>query len=91
MSNVPDQNRMKQDCDNKRDCLEMLQLILDGEATHEQKEHFLKDHLEQCMPCYKNYNLELAIRQLLKTKCNDHAPQELIDSIKKKVTENLPQ
>jgi hypothetical protein len=43
------------------------------------------------MPCYKNYNLELAIRQLLKTKCNDHAPQELIDSIKKKVTENLPQ
>jgi anti-sigma factor (TIGR02949 family) len=90
MSNVPE-NRMKQDCDNKRDCLEMLQLILDGEATHDQKEHFLKDHLEQCMPCYKNYNLELAIRQLLKTKCNDHAPQELIDSIKKKVTENLPQ
>jgi anti-sigma factor (TIGR02949 family) len=89
MSNLPDQSRMKTDCDNKRDCLQMLQLILDGEATHEQKDHFLKEHLEQCMPCYKNYNLEMAIRQLLKTKCNESAPQDLVESIKKKVTENL--
>jgi anti-sigma factor (TIGR02949 family) len=86
---TPDQSKMKQDCENKKDCLEMLQLIIDGEATHDQKDHFLKEHLEQCMPCYKSYNLEMAIRQLLKTKCNDHAPQDLVDSIKKKVTENL--
>lgn len=89
MSNVPDQSRMKTDCENKRDCLQLLQSILDGEATPEEKDHFLKDHLEQCMPCYKNYNLEMAIRQLLKTKCSDSAPQELVDSIRKKVTENL--
>ena len=88
MSN-PDQSRMKQDCENQRECMEMLQLIVDGEASSEQKEHFLKHHLEECMPCFKNYHLEVAIRQLLKTKCSEHAPQELVDSIKSKVIQNL--
>jgi anti-sigma factor (TIGR02949 family) len=89
MTNSPDQSRMKQDCDNNRDCLEMLQTILDGEASPEQKDHFLKKHLEECMPCYRNYNLEMAIRQLLKTKCSSCAPQELVDDIRRKVIENL--
>jgi anti-sigma factor (TIGR02949 family) len=89
MSNVPNQKQMKQDCANKRECLEMLQLILDGEASTDQKNHFLKEHLEECMPCYKNYHLEVVIRDLLKTKCTDHAPQELVDDIRKKVIQNL--
>lgn len=86
---TPDQSRMKQDCKNQRECLEMLQLILDGESSPEQKQHFLKEHLEECMPCYKNYHLEVAIRQLLKTKCTNQAPQELVDDIRKKVIQNL--
>ncbi len=87
--NSPDQSKMKQDCENSRECFEMLQLILDGEATTQQKDHFLKQHLEQCMPCYRNYHLEVAIRQLLKTKCTQHAPQDLVDDIRKKVIQNL--
>jgi anti-sigma factor (TIGR02949 family) len=87
--NSPDQSKMKQDCENSRECFEMLQLIIDGEATTQQKEHFLKEHLESCMPCYKNYHLEVAIRELLKTKCTQHAPQELVDDIRKKVIQNL--
>jgi anti-sigma factor (TIGR02949 family) len=87
--NSPDQSNMKQDCENSRECFEMLQLILDGEATIQQKDHFLKEHLENCMPCYKNYHLEVAIRQLLKAKCNSHAPQDLVDDIRKKVSQNL--
>ena len=86
---TPDQSRMKQNCDNQRECLEKLQLILDGEATREQKDHFLKEHLEECMPCYRNYHLEVAIRQLLKSKCTNQAPQELVDDIRKKVIQNL--
>jgi anti-sigma factor (TIGR02949 family) len=89
--NSPDQSNMKQDCSNQRECLEMLQMILDGEASSEQKDTFLKEHLEQCMPCYKNYHLEVAIRQLLKTKCTSHAPQELVDDIRRKVIQNLAQ
>jgi mycothiol system anti-sigma-R factor len=49
----------------------------------------MKHHLEECMPCFKNYHLEVAIRQLLKNKCKDQAPQELVDSIKAKVIKNL--
>ena len=91
MSIVPDQSRMKQDCENKKECLEMLQLILDGEASPQQKDKFMKQHLEECMPCYKNYHLEVAIRELLKSKCTNQAPQELIDDIRKKVCQNLAQ
>lgn len=87
--NSPDLSKMKQDCSNQKECFEMLQMILDGEATTQQKEHFLKEHLEQCMPCYKNYHLEVAIRELLKTKCTSHAPQELVENIRKKVSQKL--
>lgn len=89
MSNLSAQDGMKQDCPNKRECFEMLQLILDGEATPEQQEKFLKEHLEECMPCYKNYHLEVAIRQLLRTKCTGSAPQELVEDIKRRVAQNL--
>lgn len=89
MSNSEDMSNMKQDCPEKNECLKMLQTILDGEASDEQKEYFLKHHLEECMPCYKNYHLEVAIRQLLKTKCCHEAPQDLVDSIKSKVIQNL--
>jgi len=89
MSNLSEPGNRKQDCPNKRECFEMLQLILDGEATREQKDHFLKTHLEECMPCYRNYHLEVAIRELLRTKCTGNAPQELVEDIKRKVVQNL--
>ncbi len=89
--NSPDQSKMKQECQNQRECFEMLQMILDGEASTQQKDHFLKEHLEQCMPCYKNYHLEVAIRELLKSKCSQHAPQDLVESIRKQVEQNLAQ
>lgn len=87
--NTPDMNNMKQDCPNKQECMQLLQAILDGEATEQQKQHFLKQHLEECMPCYKNYHLEVAIRELLKKKCTGEAPEELINSIKAQVIQNL--
>lgn len=88
MSN-PDLSKMKQDCPNQKDCMEMLQLIVDDEATKEQKEQFLKHHLEECLPCYKNYHLEVEIRQLLKAKCTGEAPKELIETIKSRVAQNI--
>ncbi len=86
---IPDQSKMKQDCPNQRDCLEKLHLILDDETTPEEKEHFLKHHLEECLPCYRNYHLEVEIRQLLKSKCNSTAPQDIIDTIRTRVSQNL--
>jgi anti-sigma factor (TIGR02949 family) len=86
---IPDQNKMKQECSNQKNCMEMLQLIVDGEASPEEREHFLKHHLEECLPCYKNYHLEVEIRQLLKSKCTGQAPQDLIDTIKARVSQNM--
>ena len=86
---IPDQSKMKQDCSNQKDCMQMLQLIVDGEATTEQREHFLKHHLEECLPCYRNYHLEVEIRQLLKSKCSGQAPQDLIDTIRSRVTQKI--
>jgi mycothiol system anti-sigma-R factor len=86
---IPDQSKMKQDCSNQKDCLAMLQLIVDGEASAEQRDHFLKHHLEECLPCYRNYHLEVEIRQLLKAKCSGQAPQEIIDTIKSRVSQKL--
>lgn len=87
--NTSDTSNKREDCPNKKDCLQLLQSIVDGEATQEQKEHFMKHHLEECMPCYNNYHLEVAIRALLKKKCCSEAPQELVNNIKEKVINNL--
>jgi anti-sigma factor (TIGR02949 family) len=75
---------------DKPNCIEMLQSILDGDATHEQHQQF-KQHMECCMPCYKKYNLEMTIKELLKTKCSGNgAPPELIDKIKNHINQNIP-
>jgi len=87
---IPDQSKMKQDCPNQRDCMEKLQLIVDEESTKEEREHFLKHHLEECLPCYKNYHLEVEIRQLLKAKCRGEAPQDIIEAIKTRVSQITP-
>lgn len=74
----------------KLTCMEMLQLMLDGNATPEEQQQF-KSHLDECMPCYKTYNLELALKALIKTKCNGNgAPPELIEKIKSQISQNSP-
>lgn len=84
MSN-PEQGQKKRAKANN--CLDMLQLILDGEASPEERKNFFEKHLESCMPCYRTYHLEIAIRELLKSKCGKHeAPAELIDNIKKMIS-----
>ena len=69
------------------DCLELLYLVLDEEATEEQKSNF-KEHIRECMPCYKSYNLDMKIKELIKQKCcGKHVTQEFIDSVKTRVLE----
>ena len=71
-------------------CMEMLQLILEGDATPEQQQEFTT-HMDECMPCYKTYHLETALKMLIKSKCNGHgAPPELIEKIKTQISQNMP-
>jgi mycothiol system anti-sigma-R factor len=73
----------------KSSCLEMLQVILDGEATPEQKEYF-KTHMDMCLPCFKGYELDMAIKQLVKSKCcGGEAPSELIEQIRVTISQKI--
>lgn len=66
----------------KSTCLEMLQVILDGEATEEQRQYF-KQHMDMCLPCFKGYELDMAIKQLVQSKCcGGDAPKELVEQIR---------
>lgn len=71
------------------DCNKNLQLILDGEATTEQEE-FFKDHLNDCMPCFKSYESEKAIKDLIKLKiAHKSVPQGLIENIRSKISQTV--
>ena len=66
-------------------CMEMLQLFLDGEVTTAQREYFLT-HMDHCMPCFKTYQVDIAIKQLLKDRCcGDSAPVDLVTQIKAQI------
>ena len=74
----------------KCSCMEMLQQMLDSEVTADQREYF-KQHLDHCLPCYKTYDLEMTIKELLKSKCcGGEAPQDLVEGIKQKINQQLP-
>ncbi len=73
----------------KPTCMEMLQFILDDQATPDQREYF-KSHMDHCMPCFKSYQLDMAIKELLKSKCcGGDAPIELVHKIKSQLAQNI--
>lgn len=84
----PDNAFMKSD-GSKCSCMEMLQQMLDSEVTSEQREYF-KQHLDHCMPCYKTYDLEMTIRELLKSKCcGGDVPSDLIQEIQAQIHQKI--
>lgn len=73
----------------KPSCMEMLQLILDGEASPEQRSYF-SSHMDKCMPCFKSYHLDHKIKELVKSKCcGGQAPDDLVDQIKAKINQQI--
>lgn len=66
-------------------CLELLELVADGEASPEEEKHF-NDHINECLPCFETYNLEKSIKEMLQTKLDKkQVPEDLINSIKQKI------
>ncbi len=51
-------------CSNFEKCYEILKLMVDNQATGEQKEYF-SEHMEKCIHCLKQYNLECEIKLML--------------------------
>jgi len=83
MSNLP--NPFLSPTGKKASCMEMLQVILDGQASEEQRAYF-KAHMDHCGPCFKGYQLDMAIKELLRTRCcGGAAPDELVQKIKAQI------
>lgn len=73
----------------KSSCMEMLQTILDGEATPEQKEYFT-GHMDKCMPCFKTHEVDMTIKEMLKIKCRgDEVPKEMIEQLKDQIKQQI--
>lgn len=67
------------------ECLKILNLVLDEEAGPHEHEYF-KKHIENCMPYYEIYNVDKAIKELIRQKCYDkEVPGDLVEQIKSKV------
>lgn len=84
-SNIFKQNKGENEC---MKILEMLDDILANEASDEEMSKF-HDHLEKCLPCYEQYDLDKSVRELLKTRCsNAQVPDGLVESIKLQVSKS---
>jgi len=80
-----DPSDKNQSLPNHSECLRILNLVIDEEATEEQMAYF-KKHLQNCMPYYEIYNVDLKIKELIKKNCcNKEVPQDLVDSIREKI------
>ncbi|SOD95793.1 anti-sigma factor, TIGR02949 family [Spirosoma fluviale] len=77
--------QMKEHCDHQVDCLKMIQLILDGEATDQQLAR-LKANLVSCQPCIQMYHLEQEVKELLTKRMEKKCcPEQLVATIKSKI------
>ena len=61
-------------------CAEVLDRVyefIDGELTDVEKKHKIKEHLDECAPCLKEFGLEEQVKAIVKRSCADPAPPEL--------------
>lgn len=68
-------------------CTDLLQLVIDGQATEEQNQNLMK-HLEECESCREEYLLSKTIVDSLKNHMKaTGTPKDLINSIQNKISE----
>jgi mycothiol system anti-sigma-R factor len=71
------------------DCAKVLDQVyeyLDGELGAVDIDR-IKEHLEECGPCLRQYDLDVALKALIRRSCCEKAPADLRDRILVKITE----
>lgn len=72
-------------CSEEEHCLELVRLMLDDESTDEDNAYVLK-HIDGCYRCYDNFDVENAIREVVKQKSNNvKIPNEVVSEIREKI------
>jgi hypothetical protein len=75
----------KQSCEHHNECMKMIQMVLDGQATTEEMTK-VQENLHKCLPCSNGYQLEKSIREALTLRLEKKClPSNLIDCIKQKI------
>lgn len=75
---------MKTSCNHHKECLQVIQRILDKEATLAEEAQFLANK-DQCLPCQERHDLELSLKNAIKTKCSVSCPSDLFTRIEAKL------
>ena len=72
-------------CSEEEHCLELVRLMLDDESTDDDTAYVLK-HIDGCYRCYDNFDVENAIREVIKQKnSNIEIPQDVVNEIREKI------
>ncbi|MFI5100234.1 MAG: mycothiol system anti-sigma-R factor [Actinomycetes bacterium] len=65
---------------HETDCSEVLEVVysfLDGELDEDGK-HKIREHLDECSPCLRQFGIEQEVKQLVARCCgSDRAPESL--------------
>jgi anti-sigma factor (TIGR02949 family) len=69
-----------------RDVLDRVYEYLDAEMTRHDLGK-IKQHLEECGPCLQQFDLEGALKALVRRSCQDAAPADLRMRIMTRITE----
>ena len=75
-------------CPEEERCLELARLMLDDESTPADNK-FVMNHIDGCYQCYDNYDVEKAIREVIKQKdSRSEIPSEVVQEIRRKIEVN---
>jgi len=85
MVSEADKIQKKISCEHQAECMKMVQLIVDGQASEEEIHQF-KLSMDKCLPCETGYELEKCIKETLRLRLEKKCiPSNLIDCINQKV------
>ena len=62
------------------DVIDAVYLYIDGELEHEAIDD-IRNHLEECTPCLREYGVEREVKQLIARSCKETAPDSLRESV----------
>lgn len=80
-------NKQTMEVEQKQACTELLQLVIDGQATPEQHQTLMQ-HLEKCEDCREEYLISKTIKDSLKNHIKpNNSPTGLANSIQSKISE----
>ncbi|HHP7240177.1 MAG TPA: anti-sigma factor [Cyclobacteriaceae bacterium] len=72
-------------CADYKKCFEILELMLDDEATPDQ-EKFMRNNLEKCILCFEHLKLEKEIKDLIRNRLEmKNPPSGLVKTIRDSV------